>query len=240
VSITHEVNSPTVSTSNLNCTIRTHVSEKIPNVSSTYPGRRKWESFPQVCSLLDKEETSDDANLSTVGSWYKAVLVSQAKRTEVHDSRVGFTYCLTFSCAEYESPDIANFLRSVNNVSSSCDIGKLYTEDPISVSIKFSNKFHAFFNTVLMKGKVLGKVDHFYWKKEYQARGVPHYHVLLWIQDAPVIGQDDPCCLGSRRGLHAKSQTRKPVLNYTGWLPGTKCTNAAHTAKGNASALLAL
>ena len=51
---------------------------------------------------------------------------------------------------------------------------------------------HAFFNTVLKKGEVLGKVDHFYWKKEYQARGAPHYHVLLWIRDAPVIGQDDP------------------------------------------------
>ena len=77
VSITHEVNSSTVSTSNLNCTMRTHVSERIPNMSSTYPGRRKWESFPQVCitcwnlpagntsfcSLLDKEETSDEANL---------------------------------------------------------------------------------------------------------------------------------------------------------------------------------
>ena len=32
----------------------------------------------------------------------------------------------------------------------------------------------------------------FYWKKEYQAHGAPHYHVLLWIRDAPVIGQDDP------------------------------------------------
>ena len=43
-----------------------------------------------------------------------------------------------------------------------------------------------------MKGAVLGTVDHFYWKKEYQARGAPHYHILLWIRDAPVIGQDDP------------------------------------------------
>ena len=43
-----------------------------------------------------------------------------------------------------------------------------------------------------MKGEVLGKVEHFYWKKEYQARGAPHYHVLLWIGDAPVIGRDDP------------------------------------------------
>ena len=29
------------------------------------------------------------------------------------------------------------------------------------------------------------------WKKEYQNRGAPHYHVLLWIRDAPVIGVDD-------------------------------------------------
>ena len=38
-----------------------------------------------------------------------------------------------------------------------------------------------------MKGEVLGTVDHFYWKKEYQARGAPHYHVL-WIKGALVIG----------------------------------------------------
>ncbi len=75
------------------------------------------------------------------------------------------------------------------NVSSKYDIGKLCTEEPISVSRKFSLKFHAFFRTVMLKGEVLGKVDHFYWKKEYQARGAPNYHVLLWIRDAPVIGQ---------------------------------------------------
>ena len=46
--------------------------------------------------------------------------------------------------------------------------------------------------TLSFKGEVLGTVNNFYWKKEYQARGAPHYHVLLWIKDAPVIGQDDP------------------------------------------------
>ena len=102
------------------------------------------------------------------------------------------TLFLTFSCAEYESPDITEFLRRVNNVSSGYNIGKLCTEDPISVSRQFSLKFHAFFHIVLLKGEVLGKVDHFYWKKEYQAHGAPHYHVLLWIRDAPVIGRDDP------------------------------------------------
>ena len=58
------------------------------------------------------------------------------------------------------------------------------------MSQKFSQKFHDFFDTVLIKGAVLGEVTHSFWKKEYQSRGAPHYHVLLWIKDAPVIGVD--------------------------------------------------
>ena len=33
-------------------------------------------------------------------------------------------------------------------------------------------------------------MSNYYFKKEYQARGAPHYHVLLWIEEAPVIGVD--------------------------------------------------
>ena len=102
------------------------------------------------------------------------------------------TFFCTFSCAEYESPDIIEYLRKVNNVPDSYDNGRLCTEDPISVSRQFSHKFHQFFNIVINKGGVLGPVEHFYWKKEYQQRGAPHYHVLLWIRDAPTIGKDDP------------------------------------------------
>ena len=102
------------------------------------------------------------------------------------------TFFLTFSCAEYESPDMTKFLFEVNDVPPSYNIGKLCTEDPVSVSRKFSLRFHAFFQTVISKGQVLGKVSHFYWKKEYQSRGAPHYHALVWIEDAPVIGVDPP------------------------------------------------
>ena len=93
-----------------------------------------------------------------------------------------------FSCAEYESADITDYLRKVNNMPPGYSIGKLCAEDPLSVSRKFLLKFHAFFNMVICKAGVLGEVEHFYWKKEYQARGAPHYHALLWIRDAPVIG----------------------------------------------------
>ena len=102
------------------------------------------------------------------------------------------TLFLTFSCAEYQSPDISSYLRKVNDVPDSYPIGKLCCEDPISVSRKFSQKFHAFFSTVIMKGHVLGTVSHYFVKKEYQARGVPHYHMVLWIEGAPIIGRDMP------------------------------------------------
>ena len=128
------------------------------------------------------------------------------------------TLFLTFSCAEYESPDITEYLRRVNNVSSSYNIGRLCTEDPISVSRKFSLKFHAFFRKVILNGEVLGKVEHFYWKKEYQARGAPHYHVLLWIRGAPVIGQHDPdrvlAWIQERITCHIPDQKSSPELHW--------------------------
>ena len=59
------------------------------------------------------------------------------------------------------------------------------------MSRKFSQKFHDFFKTVILKGAVLGTVTHHFYKKEYQSRGAPHYHILLWIEGAPVAGADE-------------------------------------------------
>lgn len=53
-----------------------------------------------------------------------------------------------------------------------------------------AKKFHDFFEVAIIKGEVLGKVDQFFWKKEYQMQGAPYYHVFLWINKAPVIGAD--------------------------------------------------
>ena len=42
---------------------------------------------------------------------------------------------------------------------------------------------------MLIKGQVLGEITHYFWKK---ARGAPHYHMVVWIDGAPVVGVDDP------------------------------------------------
>ena len=152
-----------------------------------------------VSTLLNQVKTSDDtleANLCTmlqsVCGTKQYWFIRQSELRCMIREWGSPTFFLTFSCAKYEAQDITNYLRKLNNVPSSYDIGRLCTEDPISVSRQFSLKFHAFFQQLLVKGEVLGKVDHFYWKKEYQNRGAPHYHVLLWIRDAPVIDQDEP------------------------------------------------
>ena len=57
------------------------------------------------------------------------------------------TLFVTFSCAEYDSPDINNYLRKVNkDVPDNYPISRLCVEDPVSVSKEFSPKFHAFFS----------------------------------------------------------------------------------------------
>ena len=61
---------------------------------------------------------------------------------------------LTLSCAEYASAD-TEYLRKVNDIPPSYNIGKLCTKDPISVSIKFSAMFHALFE-IIIKGGALG------------------------------------------------------------------------------------
>ena len=88
----------------------------------------------------------------------------------------------TFSCAEYYSHDIVDYLKTVNNVPESYDVGKLCIEDPISVSRQFSLKFHMFFNKILIKGKVLGTVDHV-------EEGIPE----SWCSPLPFVAMDMRC-----------------------------------------------
>ena len=137
----------------------------------------------KVTNILQKVTASDqklEANLSTMFQsirgtkqyWYRRRGELMCMLRELGPQSL----FLTFSCAE----------------SDKYSINKLCNEDPVSVSRQFSHKFHAFFHTFIVKGEVLGPVEHFYWKKEYQARGAPHYHAVLWIKGAPIIGQDDP------------------------------------------------
>ena len=129
-----------------------------------------------VGSLINKLNVSDEVlegNLSTVlqtirGS--KQYWFTRQSEVKCMIREYGSpTIFLTLSCFEYSSPDIAEYLHKVNNVPSTYNIGRLCTEDPLSVSRQFSYKFKSFFKIVVRNNAILGTVDHYYWKKEYQA-----------------------------------------------------------------------
>ena len=130
-------------------------------------------SVKDFLSKVDSSDKETEANPSTIlqsvrGSKQFWFLKKSDLNCMIHEFGPP-TLFLTFSCTEYDSPDIAAYLHRVNNVPDNYPIGKLCAEDPISVSRKFSKKFHDFFNKVILKGKVLGSITNFFWKKEYQA-----------------------------------------------------------------------
>jgi hypothetical protein len=36
----------------------------------------------------------------------------------------------------------------------------------------------------------LGKIVHYFWRREYQQRGLQHFHLLLWVDNAPILGEN--------------------------------------------------
>jgi len=70
--------------------------------------------------------------------------------------------------------------------------GKLCTCDPVSVCRHYHAKFFSILrNLILSKNNpVLGPIEQYFWRVEYQMRGAPHIHLLLWVKSATVIGRD--------------------------------------------------
>jgi len=86
---------------------------------------------------------------------------------------------------------LRNVSGSVPNVDSMTP-AELCAMDPVNVSLHFKKKWDAIF-TKLIKAKDnpnFGEVVDHFWRIEYQSRGAPHVHCVLWIRDAPILGKD--------------------------------------------------
>ncbi|XP_031785938.1 uncharacterized protein LOC116417348 [Nasonia vitripennis] len=98
------------------------------------------------------------------------------------------TFFITFSPGEWMWSALAEYIKQVNGWNDSRSISQLIAADPVSTARYFQNKFKAVLAYILSKSNPIGKVTHYYWVREYQGRGLPHYHCLFWIQDAPIYG----------------------------------------------------
>ena len=123
------------------------------------------------------------------GYWYQKFLDLKAM-----DKKFGpATFFVTLSAAEYYWEDLKKYLQHVNQDIpdvNTWDIMKLCTSDPVSTAIHLKNRIEAVLDCVLLDpdSPPLGAVVHYFTRVEYQLRGAPHFHIKLWIKNAPIIG----------------------------------------------------
>ncbi|XP_074111642.1 uncharacterized protein LOC141535587 [Cotesia typhae] len=60
--------------------------------------------------------------------------------------------------------------------------------DPVSVSRFIDNKFQAVLEFIKSDSQPLGPLSHYFWRREYQGRGIQHFHLILWVEGAPIMG----------------------------------------------------
>ena len=68
---------------------------------------------------------------------------------------------------------------------------RLIQSDPVTCARHFDFQFNTFLKQFLMSNYApLGKVKDWFYPVEYQQRGSPHIHMLIWLEGAPVFGVD--------------------------------------------------
>ena len=69
---------------------------------------------------------------------------------------------------------------------------RLIQSDPVTCTCHFDYQFNQFLKHFLISSAApLGKIADWFYRVEYQQRGSPHIHLLIWLEDAPVYGCDE-------------------------------------------------
>ena len=107
------------------------------------------------------------------------------------------TWFVTFSSAEMRWPEVIKTLLYLNNDDRDPDELEwtekcaLITDNPLVCARMFDHRVKALFSDLIMAPSCpLGKVIDYFIRTEFQQRGSPHIHCLLWIADAPKLGQN--------------------------------------------------
>jgi hypothetical protein len=128
--------------------------------------------------------------------------LKKLKKTVCHDSpiRTSITFC-SFSSAETKW---INLLRILGKLIDHKDYSddeldnltweekcRLIQSDPVTCARHFDYQFNTFLKDFLKNELApLGKIKDWFYMVEYQQRGSPHIHMLIWLENAPVFGVD--------------------------------------------------
>ena len=149
--------------------------------------------------LLKKYESKDDDSLRKKVSCVLNKLPSSTSFWKSATAKVKAmvkaygppTWWLTLSPGDYDDDDMLEYLREVNSDLPGVHkmtVSQLICKDPVLACTYLQSKFDATFDYIRSEAEPLGKVIHDVVRTEYQTRLMPHYHCILWVENAPVIG----------------------------------------------------
>ena len=68
---------------------------------------------------------------------------------------------------------------------------RLIQSDPVTCARYFNFQFNTIMKKFLLNEIApVGKIRDWFYRVEYQQRGSPQVHMLIWLEDAPVLGVD--------------------------------------------------
>ena len=108
------------------------------------------------------------------------------------------TWFISLSAADTRWTDLLKMLAKLNGDADLTDTDiekltwqektKLVQKDPVTCSRYFDHRVHEFLNTVLKSNcEPIGKVKDYFYRVEFQQRGSPHIHMLVWVENAPTL-----------------------------------------------------
>ena len=114
-----------------------------------------------------------------------------------------FTLFVTLSAAETQWKELLQILKKTVDNEDDADVSDLSFEekarlirnDPVTCALYFEHKFQELFKTWKKTddgpfGKY--KILQHYFRIEFQHRGSPHVHMILWLHEAPTFDADKP------------------------------------------------
>ena len=110
------------------------------------------------------------------------------------------TFFLTLSAAETQWPELLNILSYLIDGKELFEQqivelewhkrAELIRKDPVTCARYFDYRSRKLLKILRSKVSPLGVLSDYYMRVEFQQRGSPHIHALLWIKGAPIFGQD--------------------------------------------------
>ena len=108
------------------------------------------------------------------------------------------TWFMSLSAADTRWTDLLKMLAKLNNGVDYSDKDlegltwqektRLVQKDPVTCSRYFDHRVQEFLNTILKSDcEPIGKLRDFFYRVEFQQRGSPHIHMLVWIENAPTL-----------------------------------------------------